>query len=92
LALRCSHANDSSSGTIRAPGGMLRDARESAPEPGGDPDRELADNAGWEMLAAIAEKAGKGQLADSFQSAHSTEVGHLTKVQQWLRNGHGMEG
>ena len=52
---------------------------------------ELVDNAAWDMLAAIAEKMGKRQLAESFQRAHQTEEEHLARVQQWLRNGHGVE-
>lgn len=52
---------------------------------------ELVDNAGWEMLAAIAENDGKRQLAESFRRAHETEMEHLTRVQQWLRSGHGVD-
>jgi hypothetical protein len=51
---------------------------------------ELSDNACWETLIAVAEKAGQLQLASSFKQPLLSEAQHLWKVKQWLRNGHGL--
>ncbi|HLT39222.1 MAG TPA: ferritin-like domain-containing protein [Enhygromyxa sp.] len=45
---------------------------------------ELADNAGWELLIAIARKAGKNELAKSFELAKQTEEQHRAKIEAWL--------
>jgi rubrerythrin len=45
---------------------------------------ELTDNAGWEMLAALAEDAGESELAGRFLGALSEEQEHLIIVKGWL--------
>jgi hypothetical protein len=50
---------------------------------------ELADNEGWECLAALARLAGQSELAGRFDEAHSTEQEHLEKVRSWLAVGQG---
>jgi rubrerythrin len=46
---------------------------------------ELTDNAGWELLAELAELAGQNPLADRFAEALAVEEEHLEIVQRWLR-------
>jgi rubrerythrin len=45
---------------------------------------ELTDNAGWELLSALAEAAGQSQLREAFAEALSAEQEHLSIVQEWL--------
>ena len=45
---------------------------------------ELADNAGWELLASLADDAGEDALAAQFLSALAQEQQHLTIVKAWL--------
>jgi bacterioferritin (cytochrome b1) len=45
---------------------------------------ELADNAGWELLAALADDAGESDLAGQFLGALAQEQEHLLIVKQWL--------
>jgi rubrerythrin len=45
---------------------------------------ELTDNAGWELLAALAEDAGEEELTGKFLGALSQEQGHLVVVKSWL--------
>lgn len=45
---------------------------------------ELADNAGWELLAEIAEANGQDDLARQFRSALETEHEHLELVRGWI--------
>jgi hypothetical protein len=51
---------------------------------------ELADNAGWEALGALAQEAGEDKLARQCQQAHATEQEHLTKVRTWVAAGQGL--
>jgi hypothetical protein len=46
---------------------------------------ELTDNAGWELLAELAELAGQKELAASFEDARAAEEQHLEIVRAWLR-------
>jgi hypothetical protein len=50
---------------------------------------ELADNACWEALMALAQHAGEATLAQQFERASLTEQEHLTKVHAWLAAGQG---
>jgi ferritin-like metal-binding protein YciE len=50
---------------------------------------ELADNACWETLAALAQEAGEDTLVTECERALSTEQEHLMKVQTWLAAGQG---
>ncbi len=45
---------------------------------------ELADNAGWELLASLADEAGQGELAGRFLAALGEEQEHLTIIKAWL--------
>ena len=45
---------------------------------------ELADNAGWELLASLADDAGENELAGRFLAALAQEQQHLTIVKAWL--------
>ena len=45
---------------------------------------ELADNAGWEMLIALAEDQGQGAMITDFSVALDEERTHLSRVQRWL--------
>lgn len=45
---------------------------------------ELADNAGWELLASIADDMGEADLAGQFLGALAQEQEHLVVVKQWL--------
>jgi hypothetical protein len=46
---------------------------------------ELTDNAGWELLGALAESAGQSQLQEYFGAALGAEQEHLSIVQDWLK-------
>ena len=50
---------------------------------------ELADNACWEALIALAEQAGEDPLVQPFEQALVTEQEHLMKVRAWLAAGQG---
>jgi rubrerythrin len=45
---------------------------------------ELADNAGWEMLIALAEDQGQSSMITDFSVALDEERTHLSRVQRWL--------
>lgn len=45
---------------------------------------ELADNAGWELLIALAEQAGKADIAQQFHQAMAQEGEHLAVIKTWL--------
>ncbi|GAA4325933.1 hypothetical protein GCM10023144_08780 [Pigmentiphaga soli] len=45
---------------------------------------ELTDNAGWELLIAVARQTGHGAMADSFDAALEEESEHLAMVRNWL--------
>ncbi|MCW5657289.1 MAG: ferritin-like domain-containing protein [Burkholderiaceae bacterium] len=45
---------------------------------------ELADNAGWEMLASLADEAGQNELAGRFLAALGQEQEHLAIIRAWL--------
>ncbi len=45
---------------------------------------ELADNAGWELLATLAEDAGQSELAGKLLGALTQEQEHLAVVKSWL--------
>jgi hypothetical protein len=45
---------------------------------------ELADNAGWELLASLADAAGEDELAGRFLGALSEEHQHLAIIKSWL--------
>ena len=45
---------------------------------------ELADTAGWELLAKIAREAGEKEMAAEFEQAHLAEQEHDVKVKRWL--------
>jgi hypothetical protein len=45
---------------------------------------ELADTAGWELLARLAREAGEKEMADEFDQAHLAEQRHDSLVKQWL--------
>jgi len=46
---------------------------------------ELADNAGWELLADLAEDAGQDDMARQFLAALAQEQEHLVIVKGWLK-------
>ena len=46
---------------------------------------ELADNAGWELLADLAEDAGQSDMASQFLAALAEEQEHLVIVKGWLK-------
>jgi Ferritin-like domain len=50
---------------------------------------ELADNACWEALIALAQQAGEDTLVQPFEQALVTEQEHLMKVRTWLAAGQG---
>jgi len=50
---------------------------------------ELADNACWETLIALAQQAGEAALVEPFEHALTAEQEHLQKVQAWLAAGQG---
>jgi rubrerythrin len=45
---------------------------------------ELADNAGWELLASLADEAGQSDLAGRFLGALGQEQQHLAIIKGWL--------
>jgi rubrerythrin len=45
---------------------------------------ELTDNAGWELLAQLAEEAGEAELTGKFLGALSQEQEHLVVIKAWL--------
>jgi hypothetical protein len=45
---------------------------------------ELADNAGWELLASLADEAGQNELAGRFLAALGQEQEHLAIIKAWL--------
>lgn len=45
---------------------------------------ELTDNAGWELLAELAEDAGQSELAGRFLGALAQEQEHLAVIKAWL--------
>ena len=45
---------------------------------------ELTDNAGWELLAQLAEEAGESELTGKFLGALSQEQEHLRVIKAWL--------
>jgi hypothetical protein len=45
---------------------------------------ELTDNAGWELLIALAESAGQSDLVGPFLAALGQEQEHLEIVKGWL--------
>jgi hypothetical protein len=45
---------------------------------------ELTDNAGWELLAQLAEEAGEEELTGKFLGALSQEQEHLRVIKAWL--------
>ena len=45
---------------------------------------ELTDNAGWELLVQLADKAGKSDLSERFLQALSQEAQHLMVIRSWL--------
>ena len=48
---------------------------------------ELADNAGWELLIALARELGQEQMATRFERALQEEEDHLARVKGWLQRG-----
>lgn len=46
---------------------------------------ELVDNAGWELLIALAEDSGQADMADEFSGALAQEAEHLVLVKSWYR-------
>ena len=46
---------------------------------------ELTDNAGWEMLAELANDLGHSELGAQFGAALVTEDQHLERIKTWLR-------
>jgi ferritin-like protein len=45
---------------------------------------ELADNAAWETLTALASENGEDDLAEKFEAAQREEMVHLENVKSWL--------
>jgi hypothetical protein len=45
---------------------------------------ELTDNAGWELLAELAEDAGESAMAEEFLQALQVEQQHLVVIRGWL--------
>jgi len=50
---------------------------------------ELTDNACWEALIELAQRAGEDELVKQFGQARATEQEHLQKVQAWVAAGQG---
>jgi rubrerythrin len=46
---------------------------------------ELSDNAGWELLAELADAAGEKELVGTFLGALAQEQEHLAIIKAWLR-------
>ena len=46
---------------------------------------ELADNAGWELLIALADQAGQTEFVKSFTRAREEEDHHLVEIKRLLR-------
>ena len=46
---------------------------------------ELSDNAGWELLAELADAAGEKELVGMFLGALAQEQEHLAIIKAWLR-------
>jgi rubrerythrin len=46
---------------------------------------ELTDNAGWELLAQLAQEAGHKELVKPFAQALEAEQRHLLIVREWLK-------
>lgn len=51
---------------------------------------ELADNACWETLGALAQEAGEDNLVSRCKQAQATEKEHLIKVHTWVAAGQGL--
>jgi rubrerythrin len=47
---------------------------------------ELTDNAGWELLIQLADKAGEAELSGLFLGALAQEQEHLATIRGWLTN------
>lgn len=45
---------------------------------------ELADNAGWELLIALAQDAGESEIVQQFERAMAEEEEHLAIVKGWV--------
>ena len=45
---------------------------------------ELADNAGWDLLIALAHQAGKSDITEMFENAMAEEQQHLATIKRWL--------
>lgn len=45
---------------------------------------EMTDNAGWELLIALADEAGETDMVGDFLGALAQEQQHLTIIKQWL--------
>jgi len=48
---------------------------------------EMADNAGWEVLVALADENHQASLSTEFTTALSEEQDHLEMVRQWFQRG-----
>jgi tRNA isopentenyl-2-thiomethyl-A-37 hydroxylase MiaE len=46
---------------------------------------ELTDNAGWELLIALAEQAGEDDITDRFRVAMVEEEQHLVTIRAWVK-------
>ncbi len=46
---------------------------------------ELTDNEGWEMLIDLCRAAGRGPMAERFETALVNERSHLARVRAWMR-------
>lgn len=53
---------------------------------------ELSDNAGWEILVALAYQHGHAGLVDRFSAALQLERRHLALVQTWYEEALGLDG
>jgi ferritin-like protein len=53
---------------------------------------ELSDNAGWEVLIALAWGHGQGDMAERFSEALQLERRHLDLVQTWYEEAIGLDG
>ena len=51
---------------------------------------ELADQAGWEILIALAEEHGQYDMVSSFSMAQQEELGHLLMIQSWYEESIGI--
>ncbi|HXH12905.1 MAG TPA: ferritin-like domain-containing protein, partial [Alphaproteobacteria bacterium] len=51
---------------------------------------ELTDNACWETLIELAQRAGEDEVVRPFQQARMTEQEHLEKVKTWVTAGQGL--